>query len=167
MKISDLSPDEQIFYNKNFKGRKGIIFDDDKLKIMGGNIRTFDETNRELINNFIDEEKPDFILLNECNKAKSKLKISNYKFEFSDKQEVGIIYKDIYFLDSSFKELKDVYNLIKLVNAKMGRLILCPTYLPPIKAHDILIKEFINKIKDLNNRYNRYNNLNMFLLKEI
>lgn len=59
-----------------------------------------------------------------------KYKISNYKFEFSDKNEVAIKYKDD-------------YNLIKLVNTKIGRLLI---------NHDLLIKEFINIIKELNNR---------------
>ena len=37
------------------------------------------ESNRALIINFIEEEKPDFILFNECNKGKSSFKISGYK----------------------------------------------------------------------------------------
>ena len=41
------------------------------------------ESNRALIINFIEEEKPDFILFNECNKGKSSFKISGYKTEFS------------------------------------------------------------------------------------
>lgn len=144
-----------MFNGKNFK-EKGIVFfkdnfrnviittininnkkiniessDFDKLKIIGANIRTLDKANRTIINNFIDEEKPDFLLLNECNKGKSKFKISNYKSEFSDEQEVGIIYKNIYFLDSPFKDSEDDYNLIKLANTKIGRLIIWATYLPP------------------------------------
>ena len=50
-------------------------FDNLKIKIIGENILTLNETNRALISNILDEERPDFILLNECKIGKAKFKI--------------------------------------------------------------------------------------------
>jgi hypothetical protein len=117
MNKNDLSDEDKIkVTNKLIGGKNEYKYNKNIIKIYGNNIRTLNESNKALINNFIDEEKPDFILLNECNKGKSSFKISGYKTEFSPNQEVGIIYKSCYYLDSNFKEFEDNYNLIKLVN---------------------------------------------------
>ena len=102
---NDLSNEDKIKVNNKLKGGKNKFNHDKNLiKIYGNNIRALNESNKALIINFIEEEKPDFILLNECNKGKSSFKISGYKTEFSPNQEVGIIYKNCYYLDSNFKE---------------------------------------------------------------
>ena len=101
--------------------------------------------------------KPDFLLLNECNKGKSSFKISGYKTEFSPNQEVGIIYKNCYYLDSNFKEFEDNYNLIKLVNTLKGMLLLWVTYLPPGENHENLIENLIEKITRIKSIYETIN----------
>ena len=155
---NDLSNEDKIKLNNNLKGGANADNDDKNIfKIYGNNIRTLNETNRALINNFIDEEKPDFILLNECNKGKSSFKISGYKTEFSSNQEVGIIYKSCYYLDSIFKEFEDNYNLIKLVNTLKGMLILWVTYLPPGENHEYLTQTLIEKITRIKSIYKTIN----------
>ena len=49
-----------------------------KIKIYGENILTLNETNRALISNVLDEDKPDFMLLNECKIGKAKFNIKGY-----------------------------------------------------------------------------------------
>ena len=155
---NDLSNEDKIKLNNNLKGGANADNDDKNIfKIYGNNIRTLNETNRALINNFIDEEKPDFILLNECNKGNSSFKISGYKTEFSPNQEVGIIYKSCYYLDSIFKEFEDNYNLIKLVNTLKGMLILWVTYLPPGENHEYLTQNLIEKITRIKSVYKTIN----------
>ena len=157
---NDWSNEDKIKVNNKLKGGKNKFNHDKNLiKIYGNNIRALNESNKALIINFIEEEKPDFILLNECNKGTSSFKISGYKTEFSPNQEVGIIYKNCYYLDSNFKEFEDNYNLIKLVNTLKGMLILWVTYLPPGENHPYLIQNLIkknNKNKSIlwNNKYN-------------
>ena len=155
---NDLSNDDKIKINNNLKGGAYVVnHDKNIIKIYGNNIRTLNEGNRALINNFIDEEKPDFILLNECNKGKSSFKISGYKTEFSPNQEVGIIYKSCYYLDSNFKEFEDDYNLIKLVNTLKGMLILWVTYLPPGEEHENLTQNLIENIIKIKSIYKTIN----------
>ena len=155
---NDLSDEDKIKIYDNLKGGANVVTHDKNIiKIYGNNIRTLNEGNRALINNFIDEEKPDFILLNECNKGKSSFKISGYKTEFSPNQEVGIIYKSCYYLDSNFKEFEDNYNLIKLVNTLKGMLLLWVTYLPPGEDHENLIQILIEKITKIKSIYETIN----------
>ena len=155
---NDLSNEDKIKINKEVKGGKNeYYYDENIIKIYGNNIRTLNESNRALIINFIEEEKPDFILLNECNKGKSSFKISGYKTEFSPNQEVGIIYKNCYYLDSNFKEFEDNYNLIKLVNTLKGMLLLWVTYLPPGDNHENLIDNLIEKIIRIKSIYETLN----------
>ena len=89
---NDLSNEDKLKVNKNLKGGKTECnHDKNIIKIYGNNVRALNESNKALIINFIEEEKPDFLLLNECNKGKSSFKISGYKTEFSPNQEAGII----------------------------------------------------------------------------
>ena len=46
--------------------------------------------NRGLLSDVLDNNKPDFILLNKRNIDKVKFKISRYKLELSDNNEIGI-----------------------------------------------------------------------------
>ena len=155
---NDLSNEDKIKVNKELKGGKSeFYYDKNIIKIYGNNIRTLNESNKALINNFIEEEKPDFLLLNECYKGKSSFKISGYKTEFSPNQEVGIIYKNCYYLDSNFKEFEDNYNLIKLVNTLKGMLLLWVTYLPPGDNHENLIENLIEKIIRIKSIYETIN----------
>ena len=153
-----MSNEDKIKVNKKVKGGKNEYnYNKNIIKIYGNNIRTLNESNKALIINFIEEEKPDFLLLNECNKGKSSFKISGYKTEFSPNQEVGIIYKNCYYLDSNFKEFEDNYNLIKLVNTLKGMLLLWVTYLPLGENHENLIENLIEKIKRIKSIYETIN----------
>ena len=49
------------------------------LKIYGENILTLNETNWALISNILDEDRPDFMLLNECKLGKANFNIKNCK----------------------------------------------------------------------------------------
>ena len=124
-----------------------------EVRIIGENIRTLNETNRALLSNILDNEKPDFMLLNECNIGKAKFNMSGYKLELSDNNEVGIIYRDIYYLNDVYKSIEDNYNMIKMVNTTEGKLILYCTYLPPGEEHNMRIKELIDKLLLLKKRY--------------
>ena len=154
---NDLSNEDKIKVNKKVKGGKNEYnFNKNIIKIYGNNIRTLNESNKALVINFIEEEKPDFLLLNECNKGKSSFKISGYKTEFFPNQEVGIIYKNCYYLDYNFKEFEDNYNLIKLVNTLKSMLLLWVTYLPPGENH-----EKITRIKSI------YETINVILFGDL
>ena len=85
-----------------------------KIKIYGENILTLNEGNRAIISNILDEERPDFILLNECRIGKAKFNLSGYKLELSEKEEVGIIYKDIYYLNKCFSDIEDEHNIKRM-----------------------------------------------------
>ena len=135
-----------------------------KIKIFGENILTLNETNRALISNKLDEYRPDFMLLNECKIGKAKFNIKGYKLELSNKQEVGIIYKDIYYLNNCFTNIEDDYNLIRMANTKGGNFILFCTYLPPNEEHNYRLQELIQKLKIL--RY-KYNNLTLILFGDL
>lgn len=59
---------------------------------------------------------PDFVLLKEYNMSKNpKFNMSGYNLILSDNQEVGRIYKKIYYLNYCFKDIEDNYNIIRLV----------------------------------------------------
>ena len=83
---------------KLIKGGFNLIennFKINKIKIKGENICTLNETNRFIISNVLDELKPDFMLLNECNiSKKAKFNMSDYNLIISNNQEVGIIYSN-------------------------------------------------------------------------
>ena len=80
---NDLSNEDKIKVNKKLKGGKNKYnHDKNIIKIYGNNIRTLNESNKALIINFIEEEKPDFALLNECNKGKSLFKYQDIKLNF-------------------------------------------------------------------------------------
>ena len=49
------------------------------------NIFKLNESNRALISNKLDEDRPDFMLLNECKIGKAKFNIKGYKLELSNK----------------------------------------------------------------------------------
>ena len=55
-------------------------------------------------------------MLNECKIDKAKFNIKGYKLELSNNQEVGIIHKDIYYLNNSFAYIEDDYKLIRMKN---------------------------------------------------
>ena len=58
-----------------------------KIKIYRENILTLNEENRTLISNILDEERPDFILLNECRIGKAKINMSGDKIELYIKKK--------------------------------------------------------------------------------
>ena len=51
------------------------------------------------------------MLLNECNLGKAKFNMSGYKLELSDNNEVGILYKDIFYLNKSFFLFNPTHNI--------------------------------------------------------
>ena len=93
------------------------------------------------------------MLLNECNIGKAKFNMSGYKLELLDNNKVGILYRDIYYLNDACKNIEDNYNMIKMVNTTEGNLILYCTYLSPGEGHNIRIKELIDKFLLLKRRY--------------
>ena len=117
-----------------------------KIKIYGENIRTFNELNRGLLSNVLDNNRPDFVLLNECFIGNASFKQSGYNLELSDKSKVGIIYRNTYYLNKSCIELEDKYNIIRTVNTEDGNLIIYCVYIPPGEKHDIRVREFIERL---------------------
>ena len=71
-----------------------------KIKIYGENILTLNETNRALISNILDEDRPDFMLLNEC-------KLGKAKFNIKDLFSNGYNYYKILGLEDKFLNSKD------------------------------------------------------------
>ena len=61
--------------------------------------------------------------------------MSDYKLELSENEEVGIIYKDIYYLNKYFSDIEDEYNIIRMVNKKGGNFIIYSIYLPLNNEH--------------------------------
>ena len=148
LKIDDLLKEDKEDYLRNIKaGYKN------EIRIIGENIRSLNETNRALLSNILDTERPDFMLLNECNIGKAKFNMSGYKLELSDNNEVGILYRDIYYLNDVYKNIEDNYNMIKMINTTKGKLILYCAYLPPGEGHNMRIKELIDKLLLLKRRY--------------
>ena len=149
----DLLNNDKIDYQRNnFKGGN-IISNIKKIKIYGENIRTFNEMNRGLLSDALDNNRPDFILLNECNIGKAKFKMSGYKLELSDNNEVGILYRDIYYLNKSFSDIEDNYNMIRMVNTNKGNLIIYCVYIPPGEEHNKRTNELIEKLLLLKRNY--------------
>ena len=148
LKIEDLLKEDREDYLSSIKGGYK-----NEIRIIGENIRTLNETNRALLSNILDTERPDFMLLNECNIGKAKFNMSGYKLELSDNNEVGLLYRDIYYLNDVCKNIEDNYNMIKMVNTTEGKLILYCTYLPPGEGHNMRIKELIDKLLLLKRRY--------------
>ena len=135
-----------------------------KIKIYGENISTLNEVNRVLLSNILDEERLDLMLLNECKIGKAKFNIKCYKLELSNTQEVGIIYKDIYYLNKCFTNKEDDYNIIRMANTKGGNFIIYSTYLPPSDEHAYRLQELIRRLKLLRSKYN---NLSLILFGDL
>ena len=140
--VDDLLKNDKIDYMKNLKGGRNIK----KILIYGENIRTLNEMNRGLLSNVLDNKRPDFILLNESNIGSANFKMSGYKLELSDNNEVGILYRDIYYLNKCFNDLEDNYNMIRMVNTDRGNLIIYCVYIPPGEEHNKRVNELIEKL---------------------
>ena len=72
--------------------------------------------------------------------------MSGYNLILSDNQEVGIIYKNIYYLNDCFKDIEDNYNIIRLANTTKYNFIIYVTNLPPNIEHNYKISELIEKL---------------------
>ena len=94
----------------------------------------------------------------------AKFNMSGYNLILSDKQEVCIIYKNIYYLNDCFKDIEDNYNIIRLVNTTKYKFIIYVTYLPPNEEHNNKISELIEKLLLLKKRYN---NLRLILFGDL
>jgi len=167
MNLNDMLIKDKNYILQNMKGGYNPFnnyYNINKIKIFGENIYTFNETNRALLSNVLDKQRPDFILLNECNKGKASFNMSNYNLILSRKQEVGIIYKNIYFLNDVFNDIEDDYNIIRLVNSKINKFIIFVTYIPPNEEHDNRLSLLIEKLMLLKRRYN---NLKLVLFGDL
>ena len=104
--LDDMYQKDKADILQQMRGRFNPInnyFNINKIKIIGENILTLSKENRALLSNVLDEYNPDFVLLNECNMNKNaKFNMSGYNLILSDNQEVGIIYKNIYYLNDCF-----------------------------------------------------------------
>ena len=158
--LNDVCEKDKADILKHKKGGYNLFnnyFNINKIKIIGENILTLSIENRALLSNVLDEYKPDFVLLNECNMNKNvKFNMSGYNLILSDNQEVGIIYKNIYYLNDCFKDIEDNYNIIRLVNTTKYNFIIYVTYLPPNNKHNNKISELIEKLFLLQKRYNNF-----------
>ena len=65
--------------------------------------------NRGLLSD-LDNNKPKFFFLYECYINKAKYKMSGYKLELSDNNEVGILYRDINYINVSFSDIENNYD---------------------------------------------------------
>ena len=74
-------------------------------------------------------------------------------------QKVCIIYKDCFYIDSNFKEFKDNFNLLKLVNKLKAVLLLWLIYLTPGENHKNLIENLIEKITKSKSIYGTKNTI--------
>ena len=95
---------------------------------------------------------------------KSKFNMSGYNLILSYNQEVGIIYKNIYYLNYCFMDIEDNYNIIRLVNTTKYIFIIYVTYLSPNNEHNNKISELIEKLLLLRKRYN---NLKLILFGDL
>jgi len=77
----DLLKDDKIDYTKYKRGGNNSY----NVKIYGENIRTISEMNRGLLSNVLDNNRPDFMLLNGSNIGKIAFNMSVYKLELPDK----------------------------------------------------------------------------------
>jgi hypothetical protein len=90
--------------------------------------------------------------------------MSGYNLILSRNQEVGIIYRNIYFLNDVFNDIEDDYNIIRLVNSKINKFIIFVTYIPPNEEHDNRLSLLIEKLMLL---IRRYNNLKLVLFGDL
>jgi hypothetical protein len=98
MNLNDMLEKDKNYILKNIKGGYNPFnnyHNINKIKIFGENIYTLNEINRALLSDVLDKHRPDFILLNECNKGKASFNMSGYNLILSRNQEVGIIYRNI------------------------------------------------------------------------
>jgi len=158
MNLDDmLTKDKNYILLKNIKGGYNpfnYYHNINKIKILGENIYILNETNRALLSDVLDKHRPDFILLNECNKGKVSFNMSGYNLILSRNQEVGMIYRNLYFLNDVFNDIEDDYNIIRLVNSKINKFIIFVTYIPPNEEHDNRLSLLIEKLMLLKRRYN-------------
>ena len=167
MNLNDMIEKDKNYILKNIKGGYNPCnnyLNINKIKIFGENIYTLNETNRALLSDVLDKSRPDFILLNECNKGKASFKSSGYNLILSSNQEVGIIYINIFFLNDIFNEIEDDSNIIRLVNSKTNKFIIYATYIPPNQEHDNRLSLLIEKLILLKRRYN---NLRLVLFGDL
>ena len=90
--------------------------------------------------------------------------MSGYNLILSRNQEVGIIYRNIYFLNDVFNDIEDDYNIIRLVNSKINKFIIFVAYIPPNEEHNNRLSLLIEKLLLLKRRYN---NLKLVLFGDL
>ena len=96
---------------------------------------------------------------------KVKFNMSGYNLILSDNPEVGIIYKNIYYLNDSFKHIENNYNIIRLVNTTKYNFIIYFAYLSSNDEHNNKISELIEKKLLLSRK--RYSGLKLILFCDL
>ena len=122
------------------------------IKIYGANVRKLTNENNIYLVNFIDQIKPDFLLLNECSFGNSKFKINGYKM-IGEGGKTCIIHKEEYGVHVMLHYLNDNWNLICKVNCSGKNLILYSAYLSPDERHNTRIEETLHRLEIIKNRY--------------
>ena len=88
--------------------------------------------------------------------------MSGYKIELWEKEEKGIIYKDIYYLNKCFSDIEAGYNIKRMANTKWGNFIIYSTYLPPNNEYTYRLQEIIDRLKILRRKYNNLSIIQRF-----
>jgi hypothetical protein len=156
MFINDTGPEDIELYNENKrKLGKGLPTTDENcnVKIVGANVRKLNEENAMYLANYIAEEKPDFMLLNECSLGKGKFKI-NGNTRIGDEIKTCIIHKSDYVVHNALQEMNDDYNLIRRVDTDRGNIILYCAYMAPDELKDVRLDGLVTRLEVIKNKYN-------------
>lgn len=127
----------------------------ESLRIFGWNSRSArTKINRVLLNKFLDSEKPDFLLLNECNDL-SKIRLlkgDKYKL-ISSGTRTGMIYNTTFGVNVVLKDLNDELNQIVRVNSETGDLFIYNLYIPPDERKFTQLNAFLARVLAITHRY--------------
>ena len=109
-------------------------------------------TNKIMMNAYLEKDKPDIVMLNECGNVQDKKIIINRNYKICGKSDkVCIIYNTKYNVYQIMENLTDEHNLIARVELskepqnKKAFILYC-VYLPPNQMHRILLGDFLCKL---------------------
>ena len=152
---------ECFLINKNILPKDCKIFGNNKidknkyLKIIGWNCcSACTPENKAFINAHLENLYNDIILLNECGSIKKKkiIKNKNYKL-LNNNDNIAIIYKKDLSVYQILEKLCNDNILIARLDSDKNSYILINVYIPPNKKHEIIMNDFLNKLKMIKNRY--------------
>ena len=131
----------------------------DSFKVVGWNSASLCKpTNKVMINAFLERDKPDIVMINECGKIYEKKIIINRNYKICGKSDkVCIIYNNKYNVYQIMENLADEHNLIARVELskepqdKRAFILFC-VYLPPNQEHRILVGDFSCKLNKVYER---------------